>query len=43
MEEVTVDLPQAARDLWTGEEISAGPVRVPANGFLLASLLSPEK
>lgn len=31
--DVEIDLPQAARDLWTGEDIPAGPLVIPAHGF----------
>jgi cyclomaltodextrinase / maltogenic alpha-amylase / neopullulanase len=37
-EEVAVDLPEAGRDLWTGEEVPAGSVRIPAHGFRLIRL-----
>ncbi|NCA81299.1 MAG: DUF3459 domain-containing protein [Opitutae bacterium] len=30
-----IDLPRPACDLWTGEDLPAGPLRVPANGFRL--------
>ncbi len=32
-EEVELELPQAGRDLWTGEDVPAGPIRIPAHGF----------
>lgn len=37
-EEITIDLPQAARDLWTGENIPAGPLHISAHGFRLIRL-----
>ena len=36
--EVEIDLPNAGRDLWTGEDVPAGPLQVPANGFRLIRL-----
>ena len=32
-EEVAIDLPRPARDLWTGADLPAGPLAIPANGF----------
>ena len=37
-EEVAIDLPRPARNLWTGAEIPPGPLRIPPNGFRIASL-----
>ena len=37
-DELEIDLPNAGRDLWIGEEIPAGPLTVPANGFRLILL-----
>ncbi|HAL91658.1 MAG TPA: alpha-amylase [Verrucomicrobia bacterium] len=33
--EAEIDLPTSARDLWTGEEISAGPLSLPPDSFRL--------
>lgn len=35
---VEIDLPQAARDLWTGADLPAAPLRIPANGFRIVKL-----
>ena len=35
---ITLDLPRPGRDLWTGEEIPAGPLAVPAHGFRLVKM-----
>jgi glycosidase len=32
-EGVEIELPRPARDLWTGADLPAGPLRIPANGF----------
>lgn len=32
---VEADLPHAGRDLWSGADVPAGPVRIPAHGFRL--------
>jgi cyclomaltodextrinase / maltogenic alpha-amylase / neopullulanase len=32
---VEIDLPRAGRDLWSGAEVPAGPVAIPARGFRL--------
>ncbi len=37
-DEITVDLPQPGCDLWTGEDVPAGPLRVPAHGFRVVRL-----
>ena len=36
--DVQIDLPRAGRDLWTGEDVPAGPLAVPADGFRLVRL-----
>ncbi len=40
-EEVDIPLPRPGRDLWTGEDVPAGIVRLPANGFRLVRLPLP--
>jgi alpha-glucosidase len=36
--DVSIELPRAGRDLWTGADVPAGPLAVPADGFRLVRL-----
>lgn len=37
-QDVELDLPRAGRDLWTGQDLPAGPVQMPPNGFQIVRL-----
>ena len=39
--DVQIELPRAGRDLWTGADVPAGPLAVPADGFRLVRLAPP--